>query len=410
MTWTYKLDSDVFNGYFVIKDKEGDIIGPKEVMHWLKLEEMKPINHKLKEKLNSKKAAAAWFVSNCSPRSGRNTVAKKIKQELSEYNMTLDVFGECAENKCPHNETCWKKLENDYYFYLSFENSINDDYVTEKLLNALQHYTVPIVYGGANYTRFMPDGIYLNARTVTEKELVKKMVDIINNKEKYYDFFRWHNHYSYHNMDEAPEKDRLLNQLESYMDDLVDCFEAFVKKSMLVVSVAVGSLVLMVMYVLKLISERATSRQFTEDMAIGIERFNSSCQVRPHQLVDTTPSSSSKNKKKKSFISEYLPVGSTKTISMQVIPKTYSSFGPSSDESFMKETDLDIKSKSFDNCKQTQVSDDLKSARPSMQKTQSCTTKSHLSRSRRCTKFSAMNLERSSCCSMCCEDEGCYQK
>lgn len=153
MTWTYKLDSDVLYGYIIIKDKEGEIIGPKEVMHWSKITEMKPINHKLREKLNSKKKAAAWFVSNCNARSGRNKVAKKIKEELSEYNMTLDVYGECGENHCPHNETCWKMLENDYYFYLSFENSISEDYVTEKLLNPLQHYTVPIVYGGANYTR-----------------------------------------------------------------------------------------------------------------------------------------------------------------------------------------------------------------------------------------------------------------
>ncbi|KAJ8728288.1 hypothetical protein PYW08_016673 [Mythimna loreyi] len=211
MTWTYKLDSDVFYGYFIINNEEGEIIGPKEVMHWRKIEAMKPINHKLKEKLDNKKKAAAWFVSNCRARSGRNNVAKSIKQELSEYNMTLDIYGACGEKKCPRNKTCWQMLENDYYFYLAFENSINDDYVTEKVLNPLQHYTVPIVYGGANYTRFMPEGMYLNARTVPEKELVQKMVDIINNKEKYYDFFKWHNHYTYHNIDETPESDTYCN-------------------------------------------------------------------------------------------------------------------------------------------------------------------------------------------------------
>ncbi|XP_028177735.1 uncharacterized protein LOC114365378 isoform X2 [Ostrinia furnacalis] len=50
---------------------------------------------------------------------------------------------------------------------------------------------------------------------------------------------------------------RLVNSLECYMDDLVDCFEDFVKKSLLIISVAVGALIVMLGYVLKIISERA---------------------------------------------------------------------------------------------------------------------------------------------------------
>lgn len=38
----------------------------------------------------------------------------------------------------------------DYYFYFSIENSFSEDYVTEKLLHALKHYAIPVVYGGAN--------------------------------------------------------------------------------------------------------------------------------------------------------------------------------------------------------------------------------------------------------------------
>nr|XP_037877562.1 alpha-(1,3)-fucosyltransferase C-like [Bombyx mori] len=62
-----------------------------------------------------------------------------------------------------------------YYFYLSFENSFGEDYVTEKLLHALEFDAVPVVYGGANYTRFMPEGIYLNARELGAAALAEKM-------------------------------------------------------------------------------------------------------------------------------------------------------------------------------------------------------------------------------------------
>lgn len=47
-------------------------------------------------------------------------------------------------------EECIDIVEENYYFYLAFENS---DYVTEKLMTALDHYTVPVVLGGANYSR-----------------------------------------------------------------------------------------------------------------------------------------------------------------------------------------------------------------------------------------------------------------
>lgn len=44
----------------------------------------------------------------------------------------------------------------------------------------------------------MPDGIYLNARELNPKDLAYEMNRIISNKEKYYDFFKWHRHYAFH--------------------------------------------------------------------------------------------------------------------------------------------------------------------------------------------------------------------
>lgn len=44
----------------------------------------------------------------------------------------------------------------------------------------------------------MPDGIYLNANVLQPYELADQMVEIMNDKNKYYDFFKWHDHYSFH--------------------------------------------------------------------------------------------------------------------------------------------------------------------------------------------------------------------
>nr|XP_021191304.2 alpha-(1,3)-fucosyltransferase C [Helicoverpa armigera] len=208
-TWTYRLDSDIYYGDIVIKNKRGDVIGPKEVMQWFRVEEMEPIKDELKEKLKNKKIAAAWFVSNCKTMSNRGYVAELLQKALLKYNMTVDIYGRCGNKYCPrtHMEQCLRMLENDYYFYLAFENTVVNDYVTEKLLHALQHYTVPIVYGGANYTRFMPGGSHLNVLNQTIEVLVKRMVDMINDKEQYYEYFKWRNHYSYHNGEESPATD-----------------------------------------------------------------------------------------------------------------------------------------------------------------------------------------------------------
>ena len=59
-------------------------------------------------------------------------------------------------------------LERDYKFYLSFENSICPDYVTEKFYNPLLFTTVPIVYGGANYEAIgAPRNSYIDVRNFT---------------------------------------------------------------------------------------------------------------------------------------------------------------------------------------------------------------------------------------------------
>lgn len=44
----------------------------------------------------------------------------------------------------------------------------------------------------------MPDGIYLNARLLQPEALAHQMSDIISNKNKYYNFFKWHRYYSFH--------------------------------------------------------------------------------------------------------------------------------------------------------------------------------------------------------------------
>lgn len=154
-TWTYRLESEAKWGYIAIRDSENKLIGPKVDMNWMKLEDMDPVSDDLKDKIKNKTKAAAWFVSNCYSRSGREVFVVELQRVLALSNLNVDVYGDCGTLSCSRDneDVCNAIIEKDYYFYLSFENSFAEDYVTEKLLNALQNYAVPIVYGGANYSR-----------------------------------------------------------------------------------------------------------------------------------------------------------------------------------------------------------------------------------------------------------------
>lgn len=156
-TWTYKLDSDIRSNDVVVRNKNDEIIGPAWEVNWIKHNKMKPISQTLKMKLETKRIAAIWFASNCNTSSKREDYIRELKRELLfGYKLDLRKCGYCGEYTCTteKNDYCLSKVESDYYFYLAFENAISEDFVTERAVNAFQHYTVPIVFGGANYSRY----------------------------------------------------------------------------------------------------------------------------------------------------------------------------------------------------------------------------------------------------------------
>ena len=77
----------------------------------------------------NKTKQVAWFVSNCGARNGRLAYAR----ELAKY-ISVDIYGACGSKRCPRamGNKCFSMLDKDYKFYLAFENSNCQDYITEK--------------------------------------------------------------------------------------------------------------------------------------------------------------------------------------------------------------------------------------------------------------------------------------
>ncbi|CAG9571935.1 unnamed protein product [Danaus chrysippus] len=209
-TATYRLDSDIPLPYIQIRDKNGKVVGPKKDMKWEDMGFFK--DEELELLKQNKTKAVAWFVSNCETRSSREKYAFKLKNALYSFGFSVDIYGKCGPFKCPrHKEnTCFSLLERDYAFYLSFENSFAEDYVTEKILTALQHKAVPIVRGGANYSRFLPPGSYFDASKLTPYVMASKIVHVMTNTKYYSEFFRWWSHYSYR---DPSQSDNICAQL-----------------------------------------------------------------------------------------------------------------------------------------------------------------------------------------------------
>ena len=86
--------------------------------------------------LAMKTKMALWPVSNCYANSARNDYVAELQRHLP-----VDIYGRCGDHTCSRSRTdsCMREWEASYKFYISFENNICDDYITEKLFLPLRY-------------------------------------------------------------------------------------------------------------------------------------------------------------------------------------------------------------------------------------------------------------------------------
>lgn len=87
-------------------------------------------------------------------------------------------------------------MEQNYKFYASFENSLCEDFVSDRFYHFSELQIVPIVYGGADYNRFAPPKSYINANDFKNaEELAAHLKYLSDNPEEYIKYFWWKNYY-----------------------------------------------------------------------------------------------------------------------------------------------------------------------------------------------------------------------
>ncbi len=106
--------------------------------------------------------------------------------ELKKY-LSIDILGECGNTDsevCPKNSRneCTRNFGEPYKFYLSFENSICEEYVTEKIGRTIRMPVVPIVMGGGPYERYYPRSSYIDVFDFeSPKDLANYLLYLDNN-------------------------------------------------------------------------------------------------------------------------------------------------------------------------------------------------------------------------------------
>ncbi len=72
-------------------------------------------------------------------------------------------------------------MEANYKFYLSFENSVCEDYVTEKYYNVMKYNVIPVTYNGANMSLYGPPHAFINSLDYESAEALVAYLHEVSN-------------------------------------------------------------------------------------------------------------------------------------------------------------------------------------------------------------------------------------
>ncbi|XP_078537221.1 3-galactosyl-N-acetylglucosaminide 4-alpha-L-fucosyltransferase FUT3-like [Lissotriton helveticus] len=165
ITMSYRQDSDIFTPY-------GWLVMHKEPQNF---------------SIPAKSKLVSWVVSNWNPASRRVQYYEELKKHIQ-----VDVFGRTTQ---PLDKDLKHSTISQYKFYLSFENSEHQDYITEKLWdNALLSGTVPVVLGPTreNYERFLPAEAFIHVDDFSSaQELADYLTLLDSDDERYKRYFDW---------------------------------------------------------------------------------------------------------------------------------------------------------------------------------------------------------------------------
>ncbi|XP_013400807.1 alpha-(1,3)-fucosyltransferase C [Lingula anatina] len=174
-TFTHRKDSDIFT-------PNGEIVKRKVPLNRDYLSITRAKNKK-------KRPPVGWLVSHCDTPSHREVYVR----ELQKY-IDVEILGKCGK-KCPTG--CFRYINETHKFYLAFENSLAEDYVTEKFFRSVNMDVVLVTRGGANYANLGIDPHWhINTADYPSPKALAAYLHRLNNDDSLYvPYLEWRNHY-----------------------------------------------------------------------------------------------------------------------------------------------------------------------------------------------------------------------
>ncbi len=201
MTMTHRFDSEIYFPYAIIVP-----LDEKKRQNW-------QVGKSAFEKFDASLAPSValkppppkdllWVVSNCNTPSQRKYYVRKLKLALGER-LYIDQYGQCNKRPLALELGRWAVVNNTFYdkykFYLAFENSLCEDYITEKFFNVLASgKVVPVVRGASRleYARVAPPHSYIHVDDfASPAELADHLVYLSKNPKAYNEYFWWRSLY-----------------------------------------------------------------------------------------------------------------------------------------------------------------------------------------------------------------------
>ncbi|CAF3054167.1 unnamed protein product [Rotaria socialis] len=156
------------------------------------------INQILRKKVKER-APILWINSNCDTPSNRTAYMLELMRYIS-----VDVRGKCGNPSWNQSSTLSDPkyfaiekttLASEYLFTIAIENSLEYDYVTEKLWQPLAAGSVPLYLGAPNIDEWLPCYDYsciINLRNFTSVEDVANLIrSLTRNRTRYIEYHQW---------------------------------------------------------------------------------------------------------------------------------------------------------------------------------------------------------------------------
>ena len=179
-TMTFTRRSDIYHPYYSYTRLSGTDERPEKYVNYA---------HRKTKKV-------AWMVSHCGMTRGDYAL------ELQKYT-DVTVYGLCGASYdkmggvCSRNEMECMQVLIQYKFYLAFENSFCEDYVTEKYYKfGLRYGLVPIVMGARYDDLNSIPGSYIDASKFSSIEELGKYINYLDSHDDAYNkYFEWKKHF-----------------------------------------------------------------------------------------------------------------------------------------------------------------------------------------------------------------------